>query len=124
MMDGGSEPRQRVEMLGHAVAHVALEAVAGMSRPSRVISRSRVTLATIEAAAIEAMMASPLITAWQSQPTSMRSRPSTKTSCGLHRQRRDRARQRPQRARRILSRSMRAGGAKATATSALAQILA
>ena len=65
--------------------------------PSRVISRSRVTLATIEAAAIEAMMASPLITASQSQQASMRSRPSTNTSFGLHRQRRHRARQRPQR---------------------------
>ncbi len=42
-------------------------------------------------------MASPEITAWQSQPASMRSRPSTNTSRGLHRQRRHRARQRPQR---------------------------
>ena len=30
MVDGGAEPGQRLEMLGHAVAHVALEAVAGM----------------------------------------------------------------------------------------------
>ena len=29
-MDGGAEPRQRGEMLGHAVAHVTLEAVARM----------------------------------------------------------------------------------------------
>ena len=42
-------------------------------------------------------MASPLITAWQSQPASMRSRPSTKTSLRLDRQRRDGARERPQR---------------------------
>ena len=69
----------------------------GCASASRVISRSRVTLATIEAAAIEATMASPWITAWQSQPTSMRSRPSTNTSLRPHRQRRHRARQRPQR---------------------------
>ena len=54
VMDGRAEPLERREMLGHAVALVALEAVAGMRSPSRIISRSRVTLATIEAAAIEA----------------------------------------------------------------------
>ena len=31
-MDGRPEPRERREMLGHAVAHVALEAVAGMGQ--------------------------------------------------------------------------------------------
>src|SRR5262245_45585625 len=60
------------------------------------MSRSRVTLATMEAAAIEAMMASPLITALQSQPASMRSRPSTNTSWGLT-GRPATARERPQR---------------------------
>src|SRR5216683_2962534 len=46
------------------------------------MSRSRVTLATIEAAAIEATSPSPPITAWQSQETAMRSQPSTKTRRG------------------------------------------
>ena len=40
----------------------------GCARPSRTISRSRVTLATIEAAAIDSTSASPDTTAWQSQP--------------------------------------------------------
>ena len=65
--------------------------------PSRIISRSRVTLATIEAAAIEATSASPEITASQSQPQSMRSRPSTNTSRGRTGSAAHRARQRPQR---------------------------
>src|SRR5215470_9147275 len=64
--------------------------------PNRVMSRSRVTLATMEAAAIEARMASPLITALHSQPISMRSRPSTNTSWGLI-GRPATARERPQR---------------------------
>src|SRR6516164_6452069 len=88
------------------------------------MSRSRVTLATMEAAAIEAMMASPLITALQSQPVSMRSRPSTNTSWGLTGSPATARASAQSDARRMLSRSMRHGGANATATWALAQILA
>src|SRR5207247_10411759 len=33
MMNGGAQLRERLEMLGHAIAHVALEAVAGMGQP-------------------------------------------------------------------------------------------
>ncbi len=78
----------------------------------------------MEAAAIEAMMASPLITALQSQPASMRSRPSTNTSWGLTGRPATARASAHSDARRMLSRSMRHGGAKATATWALAQILA
>src|SRR5262252_1806685 len=90
--------------------------------PNRVMSRSRVTLATMEAAAIEARMASPLITALQSQPISMRSRPSTNTSWGLTGRPATARASAHKDARRMLSRSMRHGGANATATCALAQI--
>ena len=69
-------------------------------------------------------MASPLITASQSQQVSMRSRPSTKTSCGFTGSAATARASAHSDARRMLSRSMRAGGAMATATSALAQILA
>ena len=92
--------------------------------PNRVMSRSRVTLATMEAAAIEARMASPLITALHSQPISMRSRPSTNTSWGLIGRPATARASAHKDARRMLSRSMRHGGANATATCALAQILA
>ncbi len=78
----------------------------------------------MDAAAIEAMMASPPITASQSQPTSIRSRPSTKTSRGLTGNAITARASAHSEARRMLSRSMREGGAEATATSALAQILA
>ena len=55
---------------GTRIAHVALEAVARMrGAEPQPISRSRVTLATIEAAAIESTSASPLITALHSQST-------------------------------------------------------
>ncbi len=69
-------------------------------------------------------MASPLITASQSQPASMRSRPSTNTSCGLTGRHATARASAHSDARRMLSRSMRHGGAKATATCALAQIFA
>ena len=69
-------------------------------------------------------MASPWITAWQSQPASMRSRPSTKTSRGLTGSALTAHASAHSEARRMLSRSMRDGGANATATSALAQIFA
>ena len=69
-------------------------------------------------------MASPLITAWQSQQASMRSRPSTKTSLGRTGSAATARASAHSDARRMLSRSMRDGGANATATSALAQILA
>ena len=119
---GRAEPGQRREMLGHAVAHVALEAVAGIGRPSRVISRSRVTLATIEAAATEATSASPETTASQSQPQSILLLPSTKTIRGLTGSAFTARASAHSEARKILSRSTRATEPKATATCALAQI--
>ena len=69
----------------------------GARAPSRLISRSRVTLATIEAAAIESTRASPPITASQSQPHLDAVAPVDEDEPGPHRQRRDRPRQRPQR---------------------------
>ena len=48
----------------------------------RAISRSRVTLATIDAAATDSSNASPATTASQSQPQSIFILPSTKTSLG------------------------------------------
>ena len=101
---------------------LALEAVAGWAAPRQAISRSRVTLATIDAAAIEATMPSPPITASQSQPASMRSRPSTKTRRGLTGSEATARASAHSDARRILSRSIRAGGAIATATWARAQM--
>src|SRR5436190_2799963 len=86
--------------------------------------RSRVTLATMDAAAMEAIMASPPITAWHSQRMSMRSRPSTKTSFGFSGNAATARAKAHNDARRILSRSMRHGGAHATETCALAQIFA
>ena len=65
--------------------------------PSRIISRSRVTLATMEAAAIEVTSASPEITASQSQPTVDAVAAVDEHELGPHRQRLDRARQRPER---------------------------
>ncbi len=49
---------------------------------SRAISRSRVALATIEAAAIDRLMASPAITARPRQGSSGKSRPSTRAKPG------------------------------------------
>jgi hypothetical protein len=47
---------------------VPLKTVARKASPSRIISRSRVTLATIEAAATDSTSASPDTTVTQSQP--------------------------------------------------------
>jgi hypothetical protein len=76
----------------------------------------------IEAAAIDITMPSPPITASQSQGESMRSRPSTKTCCGSSGKARTARAKAQSEARRILSRSIRAGEAKATANDAVAQI--
>ena len=82
------------------------------------------TLATIEAAAIDVTSASPEITASQSQPQSMRSRPSTNTSFGRTGSALTARASAHSEARRMLSRSIRSVEPKATATSAVAQILA
>src|SRR5437879_13722926 len=76
----------------------------------------------MDAAAIESTSASPLITATQSQPTSMRSTPSTNTSCGATGSALTARASAHSDAPRILSVSMREGGAMATATSAVRQI--
>jgi hypothetical protein len=79
-------------------------------------------LATIEAAAIESTSASPLTTARHSHATSMRSMPSTKTSCGITGSAFTARARAHSEAPRMLSISMRDGGAIAIATCALAQI--
>ena len=80
------------------------------------------TLATIEAAAIEATSASPETTAVHSQPQSILMLPSTNTSCGRTGSALTARASAHSEARRILSRSMRAVEPKATATCALAMI--
>ena len=121
-MDRRAEPVQRFEMLGHAVALVLLEAVAGTSCASAHISRSRVTLAMMEAAAIELTKPSPPITASHSQGSAIRSRPSTNTCFGASGSACTARASAHSEARKILSRSIRAGEAKATAKDAVAQI--
>ena len=69
----------------------------------------------IEAAAIDITMPSPPITASQSQGASIRSRPSTNTCCGISGSACTARASAHSEARRILSRSIRAGEAKATA---------
>ena len=66
MMHARPEPVQRLEMLGHAIALVGFETVAGTILRQLHISRSRVTLAMIDAAAIDITRPSPPITASQS----------------------------------------------------------
>ncbi len=88
------------------------------------MKRSRVTLATIEAAAIDVTSASPDTTASQSQPQSIFMLPSTKTSLGRTGSALTARASAHSEARRILSRSMRSIEPKATATCAVAQIFA
>ena len=76
----------------------------------------------IEAAAIESTSPSPPITASQSQAVSSRSRPSTNTCFGISGSACTARASAHSEARRILSRSIRAGEAKATANEAVAQI--
>src|ERR1700722_1794346 len=76
----------------------------------------------IEAAAIESTKPSPPITASQSQAVSSRSRPSTNTCLGISGSACTARLSAHSDARRILSRSIREGGAKATANDAVAQI--
>ncbi len=76
----------------------------------------------MEAAAIDITMPSPPITASQSQATSIRSRPSTNTCFGVSGSACTARVSAHSEARRILSRSIRAGEAKATANDAVAQI--
>ena len=59
MLGADTESVERCLVLGRAVAFVPLEAVAGMAAASSIMIRSRVTLATIEAAAIDSAAASP-----------------------------------------------------------------
>ena len=85
-------------MLRHAVAHMALEAVAGMRGADLASSaRSRVTLATMEAAAIdehERVAADHgLAIAWHIDAVAAIDEDEPRPD----RQRRDRARQRPER---------------------------
>ena len=80
------------------------------------------TLATIEAAAIEATSASPDTTASQSQPQSILMLPSTKPAAARTGSALTARASAQSEARRILSRSMRSIEPKATATCALAQI--
>ncbi len=94
----------------------------GNPAPSAHIRRSRVTLAMIEAAAIEATMPSPPITASQSQDVASLSRPSTKTCCGISGSACTARASAQSEARRMLSRSIRAGDATATEYAAVAQI--
>ena len=76
----------------------------------------------IEAAAIDITMPSPPITASQSQGASILSRPSTNTCFGISGSARTARASAQSEARRILSRSIRAGEAKATAKDDVAQI--
>src|SRR5258705_2530186 len=76
----------------------------------------------IEAAAIDTTMPSPPITASQSQGTSILSRPSTNTCFGISGSARTARASAQSEARRMLSRSIRAGEAKATAKDDVAQI--
>ena len=76
----------------------------------------------IEAAAIEATMPSPPITASQSQGVASLSRPSTKTCFGISGNACTARASAHSEARRILSRSIRAGEATATENAAVAQI--
>ena len=122
-MDGRSEAGERLEMLRDRIAHVALEAVAGMRQSRAAISRSRVTLATIEAAATDSSSASPETTASQSQPQSIFMLPSTNTSLGATGSALTARASAHSDARKMLSRSMRSTVPKATATCAEAQIL-
>ena len=80
------------------------------------------TFAMIEAAAIETTSPSPPITASQSQGASSLSRPSTNTCFGISGSAWTARASAHSEARRILSRSIRAGDAKATAKDAVAQI--
>ena len=76
----------------------------------------------IDAAAIETTSPSPPITASQSQQVSSRSRPSTNTCFGVSGSAWTARASAHNDARRILSRSIRAGDAKATANEAVRQI--
>ena len=122
VMHRGTQPVKRRQMLRHAVALVGLEAIARAILASAHIRRSRVTLAMIEAAAIER----------PSRRRRSRHRSRRRYRAGRGHRRRHvsafpaahataRASAHSE-ARRILSRSIRAGEAKATANDAVAQI--
>ena len=66
-----------------AVAGIGCESIGRIIAPSRAISRSRTTLATMEAAAIEAMCASPLMIASTLQGRRGGSLPSTSAMSGV-----------------------------------------
>ena len=70
-------------MRRRAVAGIGQEAVGREAPPRRAISRSRTTLATMEAAAIEAMRASPLTIASTGQGSRGGSLPSTRAMSGV-----------------------------------------
>ena len=70
----------RVAVLGRRVADVRANSQPGCSASARCMKRSRVTLATIEAAAIAALVASPSTTARCWSPRSGTRKPSTRHS--------------------------------------------
>ena len=96
-MDGRPEAGERGEMLRHAVAHVALEAVARMGGAEPDHQPVARHLGDDRGGGDRQHQRIAAITASQSQPTAMRSRPSTNTRRGFTGQRLDGARQRPQR---------------------------
>src|SRR6516162_9301961 len=113
MVNRRAEPVQGFEMFRHAVAHMPLETIAGMGGAEAGHQPDTRDFGDDRCGGDRG---DERIAAWQSQPASMRSRPSTKTSAGLTGSATTARANAHSEARRILSRSMRAGGASATAT--------
>ena len=117
-MDGRPEAGERREMLGHAVAHVPLEAVAGMRQAEPHHQPVAGDLGDDRGRRHRRTSASPETTASQSQPQSIFGCRRRRRACGATGSALTARASAQSEARRILSRSMRSTVPKATATCA------